>query len=406
MRAIKWGFGIALTHRLLLGLWLAVVWGVVGRSLNGVQADFHTAGAPLPALTTPAEESIFGVWRRWDAVHYLDLAANGYRVDHPGPTVFGVLTPLGIRAVDLVLPGSLDLAAMVFETLAFSLALTLMFKVGEHYYGDAELGRWGAIVTALLPLSYFFEAPMSESIYLALVLGVFYFGTRKQWWLAAICGALATLARSQGVLLLPVAGLLLLEQNGFRLADLLSPARWWPPLRQSLAQGWMLALIPAGFVGFEVYRNSLGLPSVNDIYLHYSYIYLTNPLDGLITNLGWIVHHPGEVLTNVDLLALLIALVLAFAALRFQQHRRLPLVAYAFGYLLVFVSKVNYFYGTHTVMFTQSLGRYSLVLFPLTFLIADGLLHARPLVRLLGVAALTLALVALSALYVLALTGP
>ncbi len=406
MRAIKWGFGIALVHRLLLAMWLAVVWGVVGVNLNGVKADFHTAGAQLPAITTTAEENIFAVWRRWDAVHYLDLAVNGYRVDHPGPTVFGVLTPLGIHAFDLVLPGSVDLAAMVFETLAFGLALTLMFKVGESYYGDEALGRWGVIVTALLPLSYFFQAPMSELIYLAMVLGVFYFGTRKQWWAAAICGALATLARSQGVLLLPVAGLLLLEQNGFRLSDLRTPSRWWPPIRQSMAQGWMLALIPVGFVGFEVYRNSLGLPPVNEVYLNYSYIYLTNPIDGLITNLSWIARFPGDALTNVDLMAFMIALALGLIALRFRRHRRLPLVAYTFGYMLVFVSKVNYFYGTHNVMFTQSLGRYTLVLFPLTFLIADGLLHARPIVRLLGVAVLVMGVLIFSALYVLALTGP
>lgn len=402
MQAVKWGFGTALAHRLLLTAWLALVWGVVGANLGGVQADFHTAGAQLPALTTPAEESIFGIWRRWDAIHYLDLAANGYRVEHPGPTVFGVLTPLGIRAFD-ALPGSLDLAAAVFETLAFGLALTLVYKVGETYYGDAELGRWALIVTALLPLSYFFAAPMSESIYLAMALGVFYFGARKRWLWASVCGLLATLARSQGVLLLPIAGLLLLEQNGFRLNE---RSEWLAQLRRALAQGWALALIPLGFVGFIAYRQSLGLPPLSDVYANISFNYFTNPVDGLITNLRWFVEHPDIAFTSTDLLALAVTLILSIVALRFPRHRRLPLVAYNFGFILLFTSRINYFYGTHDVMFTQSFGRYALALFPLTFLIADGLRAAKPLVRVLGVAALLAGIVVLSALYVLALTGP
>lgn len=403
MQAVKWGFGAALIHRLLLTAWMALVWGVVGANLGGVQADFHTAGAQIPALQTPAEESIFGVWRRWDAVHYLDLAANGYRVEHPGPTVFGVLAPFSIRAVDAVLPGSLDLAAAVFETLAFGLALTLVYKVGEACYGDAELGRWTLIVTALLPLSYFFAAPMSESIYLAMALGVFYFGTKRRWWLAAICGVLATLARSQGILLLPVAGLLALEQNGFTLSD---RSRWVEPIRRAVAQSWMLAIIPLGFVGFILYRQSLGLPSISDVYTNISYNYFTNPVDGLITNLRWFVEHPDVAFINADLLALLITLILSFVALRFPRHRRLPLVAYNFSFILLFASRINYFYGTHDVMFTQSFGRYALALFPLTFLVADGLRGTTPVIRVLGVGMLLLGQVGLSALFVLALSGP
>ncbi|MCC6802846.1 MAG: hypothetical protein IT319_08175 [Anaerolineae bacterium] len=403
MQAVKWGFGAALIHRLLLTAWLALVWGVVGANLGGVQADFHTAGAQLPALQSPLEESIFGVWRRWDAVHYLDLAANGYRVEHPGPTVFGVLAPLSIRAIDAALPGSLDLAAAVFETLAFGLALTLIYKVGETYYGDAELGRWALIVTALLPLGYFFAAPMSESIYLAMALGVFYFGAKRRWWLAAVCGVLATLARSQGILLLPVAGLLSLEQNGFTLRD---RSRWIEPIRRAAAQSWMLAIILLGFVGFILYRRSLGLPPLDEVYHTISYIYLTNPVDGLITNLRWFVEQPGVAFTSPDLLALLVALILSFVALRFPRHRRLPLVAYNFGFILFFVGKVNYYYGTDDVYYTQSFGRYALALFPLTFLVADGLRSTAPLIRIAGVGVLLLGIVGMSALFVLALAGP
>lgn len=403
MQAVKWGFGAALLHRLLLTVWLALVWGVVGANLGGTQADFHTAGAQLPALQSPLEESIFGVLRRWDAVHYLDLAANGYRVEHPGPTVFGVLTPFSIRAVAAVLPGSLDLAAAVFETLAFGLALTLIYKVGETYYGDAELGRWALIVTALLPLSYFFAAPMSESIYLAMTLGVFYFGAKRRWWLAAVCGVLATLARSQGILLLPVATLLALEQNGFALRD---RARWVEPVRRAIAQSWMLAIIPLGFVGFILYRQSIELPPLDEVYRRVSYIYLTNPVDGLITNLRWFVEQPAEAFVNVDLLSLAITLILSFVALRFPRHRRLPLVAYNFAFILFFVGKVNYYYGTDNVYYTQSFGRYALALFPLTFLVADWLRSTTPLVRVLGMAILLVGIISMSALFVLALAGP
>lgn len=401
-QALKWGFGVALLHRLLLGVWLALVWGVVGASLPGFQVDFHTATAEIPRLETRTDELVFGVWRRWDAVHYLDLATNGYRADFPGPTVFGVLTPLAIRAFD-VLPGSIDLAAMLFETLAFGLALTLMYKVGEAYYGDAELGRWALIVTALLPLSYFFAAPMSESIYLATTLGVFYFGARRRWFWAAVCGALATLARSQGILLLPVAVLILLEQNGFSFRE---PRRWIEQARKTITQGWTLALIPLAFVAFIIYRQLLGLPSLQEIYTNISFNYFTNPVDGLITNLRWFVDHTRDALVSVDLWALVISLVLTFVALRFARHRRLPLVAYTFGFILLFASRINYFYGTQEVMFTQSFGRYALALFPLCFLAADFLRSTTPLLRVLGVAVLVLGIVAFSALYVLALTGP
>jgi hypothetical protein len=313
-----------------------------------------------------------------------------------------VLAPFSIRAFDAVLPGSVDLAAMIFETLAFGLALTLIYKVGEAYYEDAELGRWALIVTALLPLSYFFAAPMSESVYLAATLGVFFFGAKRLWLLAAVCGLLATLARSQGVLLLPIAGLLLLEQNGFSLRE---PSRWVEQFRRAIVQGWVLLLIPLGFLGFILYRSSLGLPSIAEIYTEVSFNYFTNPIDGLLTNLRWLIQHPLD-FTGMDLYALVISLILSFVALRFPSHRRLPLVAYNFGFILLFASRINYFYGTHDVTFTQSFGRYSLALFPLAFLVADGLRAATPIVRVLGVALLLLGVAAFSALYVLALTGP
>lgn len=400
--AFAWGFGAALVHRLLLGLWIALIWTTASQWTHA-SVNFHDPGGLLPPLTTTVDQLVFGVWRRWDVIHYLDLAEHGYQASNPGPTVFGVLAPFAFRAFDLLLPGGIDLAALVFQTLAFGLGLTFLYRIGESYFADAQLGRWAVVVTALLPLSYFFAAPMSDTIYLALALGTFYFCTRRQWLSAAICGLLATLARSQGVLLLPVAALVLLEQNGFRLND---TRQWLKQIRLGIRQGWVLVLIPLGFFGFLAYRYSLHLPALNDVYLQYSYKIITDPITGLLINLRAFVSDPAHALTNIDQMGLLIALILSVVSLVFARHRRLPLVFYNFAFILIFVTQINYVYGTQQIMGTQSIGRYTLALFPLTFLIGDGLLHARPIIRILGVGSLCFGVLAFSALYVLALSGP
>lgn len=398
--ALTWGIGAALLHRVLLSLWLALVWSMVSPALGDAQVDFHTASAEIPALTTPAEQTMFGVWRRWDAVHYLDLATNGYRVENAGATVFGLLTPLGFALFDAVLPGSLDLAAMVFETVAFAIALAFLYRLCEVYYGDPALGSWAVAVMALQPLSYFFAAPMSESIYLAMVLGAVCFAAKDRWLWAGVLGFLAVLARNQGVLLLPVLLLVWSERHWHDYPS------WSSRLRGLIAQVWPLALIPAGFVGFEVYRRLVGLPSLSETYSIYSYNYFTNPVDGLITNLRWFLDKPVDAFQSLDLLALLVTLIASVVLVRFKKHRRVPLLFYTWSFVLLFVSRINYFWGTNEVMFTQSFARYSLALFPLTVLAADMLRHAGFWGRILMVLTLLAGLALFSGLYVFALTGP
>lgn len=399
--ALLWGVGAALLHRLFLTLWMAGMWSLVGANLPPAAAgssvvDFHNS-AGLPALTTQAEQLLFGVWRRWDAVHYLDLALNGYRADHPGPTVFSPLTPLAFRAADILLPGGIDLAALVVQTLAFALALTLLYRVVEVYYGDPELAPWAVAVMALLPLSYFFAVPMSETIYLAMTLGLFYFGARGRWGWAALFGLLAALARSQGALLLGVAGLMLLEQH--------------PPSAINRAyiiglirRGWSLLIIPVGAVAFTLYRNALALPPLDQVFEESSYVFFVNPLEGILLNLRWIVENFSEALRNPDSWAFVVSFVLGLVMLR--VHRRLPLLAYTFGFWLVFTTKMNWVWGTDVIYYSQSFSRYTLVLFPLAVVLAEALRSGTFWGRLIGVGAMLLLLLGFSALFVLALIGP
>lgn len=397
--ALIYGLGAALLHRVLLTLWLGMVWGTVGANLGRVRLDFHTANADLPALASPLEQTIFGVWRRWDAVHYLDLAVNGYRADNAGATVFNLLTPLSFRAADAVLPGSVDFAALVVETLAFGAALTLLYRVVELTFKDERLARWSVILLALMPVSYFFAAPMSESIHLAFVLAFFYCALTDRWALAGVMGLFATLARSQGVFLVGVGGLILLERYGAR--EALTSA-----LRPVLKRALWLALIPLGALIFLVYRGTLDLPSLDDTFAQYSYVFFVNPLEGIVLNARWIVENPQRALVNPDSWAFAVCILLFAVMLLKPRHRRWAFVGYVAANFALQVSKVNYEWGTSIVYNTQSLARYGLMLFPLTVLIADGFVSTGKWGRIIGMMVLLLLFLGLSAAYVLALTGP
>jgi hypothetical protein len=399
--AVTWGVGVALVHRLVLSVWMAVIWVSIGAQAD-VPAKLHVDPiAHLPALNSTLEQSTLGVWRRWDASHYLNLAQNGYRASDPGPTVFGPLTPFSIRFLDALLPGDVDTAGVLFGTLAFALVLILVYRLCERIYGDARLGKAALMVMALLPISFFYQAPMSEALYLALVLGVFYAASSENWWMAGVLGGLAVLARSQGILLAGVAGLMLL-QSGMKRA-----LTWAERVRYIARKALPLALIPLALAGFLAFRQSQGLPALDIIYHDRSYVFFVNPLQGLWLNVQWIIANPGAALFNIDIWALGITLVLAVWLLNLRRTYKLPLVAYTWVSIGVLLSKVNWDWGGHeVVLYTQSYARYSLSLFPLALLAAEYL-NRSPRRRQLAAGALSLAgLLFFSALFTLGLGPP
>ncbi len=352
--------------------------------------------ANLPTMTTPIERAFLGVWRRWDGTHYFNLAQNGYRLSDPGPTVFGPLTPIAIRVSDVLLPGPAEFAAIVFVTLMFGLTLTFLYRFVSLHFDDEMLAKHSVIVMAILPLSYFFAATMSEAAYMAMVLGFFYFGYQRRWLLAALCGALATLARAQGILLVVIAALMLLEQAWPFLPE------WHIRLRKLILAALPLLLIPLVYAGFLLYRSSQGLPPLETVFYEQSFVEVVDPLTGFMSNLRQIALNPLQTLQNVDYVALLVVIGLGGVLLYHKRFRRWPLIAYCGGYLLVFVSKLNYPWGTHTELLgTQSMARYTLALFPLIILLADLIWHWPKPVRLLTIAASITGLLVFSAQFAL-----
>ncbi len=164
--------------------------------------------------------------------------------------------------------------------------------------------------------------------------------------------------------MLPVAVLVLLEAQP---SGLTLRQRLWDTLNK-----WVpLALIPLGYIAFELYRRSVGLPPLVRTYASASYHFFVTPPESVVINARYFIQNLPGTLINVDFLSMAIVPALIVALALAPRQRRLSLLAYTGGYFLVFVSKVNWRLGTGEVLYSISVGRYALALFPLTVLIAD-----------------------------------
>jgi hypothetical protein len=178
---------------------------------------------------------------RWDSVWYLAIARGGY--DHEAArTAFFPLYPLAMRGLGVVV-GSDLIAGVLVSLAAFGVALVLLYRLVELDLGE-EVARVTVLLVAFCPMSYFFSAVYSESLFLALSVGCIWQARMGRWAAAGALGALAAASRNSGVaLLVPVV---LLFLYGPRADGEPRPLRALVPrYRPTPALAWAL-LIPAG----------------------------------------------------------------------------------------------------------------------------------------------------------------
>ena len=203
------------TSRLLV--WLAGVGAMLAFGFGPVRGAFDPRGVTRGLgtlgglLAAPAA--------RWDAAWYLVIAHYGYRLDL-GPftasrTAFFPLYPLGLGAIARA--GVPPIAAgVLLSVVALALALYGIHRLTTLELGDAgaargaEAARLAVLVTAFAPMAFFFSAVYSESLYLALSVGVFLCARRGRWAWVGVLGALATATNGAGVVLVLGAAMIYL----------------------------------------------------------------------------------------------------------------------------------------------------------------------------------------------------
>lgn len=310
---------------------------------------------------------------RFDSAFYLDIASHGYGSLASGRVAFFPLYPLLIRAVGL-LTGSLVIAGVLISAVAFLLALVLLHRLTE-----LELGRRAATATVLIvcfaPLSLFFTAIYTESLFLMLSVGALLAARRERWALAGVLGALATLTRPTGFLLaLALVVMRLRSSRRFdrRLAWALVPA--------VTLVAYLVALVADGFPWLAPFH-------VETIWHRIA----VGPVGGLLAGVGEALRGAGSIITGgepiyhptlfgpfsagAESIILLGVLVLAIVAL-VATFRTLPL---QYGCLAA-ASLAMCLWSPQQGQPLNSFDRYTLTIFPL-WMVAGAWIAKRRLER-------------------------
>lgn len=158
-------------------------------------------------------------WFRFDAYWYVDVAEHGYRYGAVPVTNtnFFPLFPLCIRALQPLTLGSPWIAAWLVANL-FSLGSLLLLWHWARERWDQSIALRVLLLTAAFPFAFFFMAPYSESVFLALALAAFILADANRWPAAAVLAGLSAVSRPVGVVVVVSLVIMALYQRKPRAA--------------------------------------------------------------------------------------------------------------------------------------------------------------------------------------------
>jgi hypothetical protein len=371
---------------------------------------------------------------RWDAGWYLLIARQGYKPALGAATAprsaFFPLYPLLVRALSALLISPV-LAGVLVAVLALAVALYGLHRLtalevetgvfrGVGQGCAEEVARLAVMVCALSPMAFFFSAIYSESLYMALSIGVFWCARKGHWTWTGVLGAAASATRPTGALLAVPALILYLYGprqdrppdragrgstlgTGGVLSSVATRLRTRYRVRKDLL--W-LAVMPLGLGLFATYLALAGgdpaMPFHSQQLWGRQFVGpfagvwqgAVAAFDGLRQLLSYQGHHSyfaqasGTPLVSASHNVLLFAFALAGAAAVAGVLRRLP-VAYGAYVLLALALPLSDPVSSEPLM---SLPRFLLVLFPLSIWLAGWLAdHPRARLPVLTLSAVSLA---------------
>lgn len=245
---------VFLFTRLFLTIWAIVILAV--QPLPSEPDEILRPYLGEPVMESGLAGALLGPWQRFDSLHYLRIAGNGYAAVED--SVFPPLYPLAIRALGFafkpfMLAGAPNLlAAILLSNIAFFATLVLLFRVTVAEQDEASARR-AVVYIAIFPTSFFFLAAYTESLFLFFAIASIWSARRDHVWRAGGFGLLASLTRLTGWILTVPLAFEYFQRRHFAL--------------RLVRPNVMAVLSPLlGALGFLAFRTMIGLPPIAQIY--------------------------------------------------------------------------------------------------------------------------------------------
>ncbi len=246
---------------LVLGIWLSLriltlfLGFLLQRCLDSWPAGIVQQGNLFRRTLSP--------WLKWDVHYYKRIIEVGY-VSGNGTAQFHPLFPW--LSVPLAyLTGSSQLGLLIVSSIA-ALGFLSIYVALDRLDNGLQAAHHDALLLLFSPYAFALFLPYTESLFLLWTVLVLWALRQQKWWLAGLCGALATLTRQQGLfLLIPFLA------EWWECND----RQWWSFL-SNWHQGLSLVLIPLAMLVWIGYRmwfiDGLSLQPVDFHDLVYSII--------------------------------------------------------------------------------------------------------------------------------------
>jgi hypothetical protein len=343
--------------RVVLGLVVLYVWWA-GMTPGPCHFELARNGwATIPPLADQGPAfPLVGVWQRWDACWYTKIATFGYEANENSVN-FWPLFPLLTALVSLVLgAGAVALSGLVVAGIAFVAAIEGLRRLVGRDFGP-EVANRTILAISFFPTAFFFFAPFTESLFLALSVWAIVGARERRWLLALVAVFLASLTRIQGLfLMLPLAwetGMAWRESG-------LSAGRRLGPIDGRLVLSGLAAAAPlAGFGAFLAFSLAVAGKTPLDTQDAWGGRNFHWPWDVAVASWNWAVeqHDPLQFINLGTLIGFGLAIVVGL--------RRLPV-----AYSLVAIPQVALLATRLQPTPLTSTARYLLVVFPVFILLA------------------------------------